>query len=161
MVMTPQERVGQALDGLGLPSHVVEFEASTRTAADAAAAVGCEPGQIVKTLVFMAEGRPAMALVAGDRQVDTSKLAELLGVSRKRLKMGSPEEVLDLTGYPVGGVAPVGALRRCDVVVDESLRRYDSVWAAAGSGNAVFEARLQDLVAKVEGQWAAITRDPS
>jgi len=157
--MNPQERVQAALRALGLPGQVVQFDASTRTAADAAGAVGCKLGQIVKTLFFLADGRPTMALVAGDRQADTARLAEVVGVGRKKLKMGTPEEVLDHTGYPVGGVAPVGSLKPSDVVVDESLRRFDVVWAAAGSGNAVFEARTTDLVQAIHGQWAAITRD--
>lgn len=157
--MTPQERVRAALATLGLPANVREFDASTRTAQDAANAVGCELGQIVKTLFFLADGRPTLALVAGDRQADTAKLAEILGVGRKRLKMGSPDEVLSVTGYPVGGVSPVGALQPCDVVVDESLQRFDVVWAAAGAGNAVFEAGTADLVRAIHGQWAMITRN--
>ena len=142
-----------------MPARVVEFDASTRTAAEAAVAVGCELGQIVKSLFFLAEGRPTLVLVAGDRQADTTKLAALVGVGRKKLKMGSPEEVLELTGFPVGGVAPVGSSTACDVVVDESLRRFDCVWASAGAGNAVFAADTEELVEKVKGQWAAITRD--
>ena len=156
--MTPQKRVQRALEELGLAAPVVEFEASTRTAAEAAAAVGCELGQIVKSLFFVAEGRPTLALVAGDRQADTARIAELLGVSRKRLKMGTPEEVLELTGYAVGGVAPVGSLTPCDIVVDDSLKRFQTVWAAAGAGNAVFAAEPHTLVEKAGGQWAAITR---
>ena len=135
--------------------------ASTRTAPDAAAAVGCELGQIVKTLFFLAEARPTLVLVAGDRKADTSALAQLLGVTRKKLKMGTSDEVLALTGYPVGGVSPFGSVTQADVVMDESLRRFERLWAAAGSGNAVFEIGTLELAEKVDGQWAAITRDPS
>jgi Cys-tRNA(Pro) deacylase len=142
-----------------MPGEVVRFDASTHTAADAARAVGCQLGQIVKTLFFLADGRPTVALVAGDRQADTALLAQIVGVGRKKLKMGSPEEVLSSTGYPVGGVAPVGLAHPCDVVVDASLRRFDRVWAAAGSPNAVFEARTDSFVATIGGQWAAIARD--
>ena len=151
--------MNEALERLGLPGRVVEFDGSTHTAADAAAAVGCELGQIVKTLFFMADGRPTVALVAGDRQVDTARLAELVGIGRKKLKMGAPDEVLGLTGYPVGRVSPVGLASPCDVVVDDSLTRFEDVWAAAGAGNAVFPARTQDLVAAINGQWATIVRD--
>lgn len=157
--VSPQDRVKSALERLGLPGRVVEFEVSTQTAADAAAAVGCELGQIVKTLFFMADGRPTVALVAGDRQVDTSQLAEILGIGRKKLKMGTPEQVLEQTGYPVGGVSPVGLEKPCDVVVDASLQRFEEVWAAAGAGNAVFSARTEDLVEAIHGQWAGIVRD--
>ena len=160
--MSARERVQQALLALGLPGEVRVFdEASTHTAQEAADAVGCALGQIVKTLFFMAEGRPTMALVAGDRQVDTAALAELVGVGRKRLKMGTPEEVRATTGYDVGGVAPVGWVARCDVVADDSLRRFDDVWAAAGAPNAVFPARTEDLVRAIGGQWASIVREPA
>lgn len=157
--MGPTERVAAALAELGIRAPIREFEASTRTAAEAAAAVGCEPGQIVKSLLFVADGRPTLALVSGDRQADTTKLAAIVGVSRKQLRMGTPDEVLAATGYSVGGVAPVGTLTPCDIVVDESLRRFDNVWAAAGAGNAVFNVPTDELVQKVQGQWAAITRD--
>ncbi len=151
--------MNEALERLGLPGRVVEFDGSTHTAGEAAAAVGCELGQIVKTLFFMADGRPTIALVAGDRQVDTARLAELVGIGRKKLKMGAPDELLSLTGFPVGGVAPVALATPCDVVVDESLGRFEEVWAAAGAANAVFPARTADLVAAINGQWAAIVRD--
>ena len=158
--MSPEERVQTALAALGLPGRVVGFSASTRTAAEAAAAVGCELGQIVKSLLFLAAGRPTLVLVAGDRQVDTARLAELLGTTRKRVKMGSNEEVERITGYAPGGVAPVGTITPCDIVIDESLTRFPDIWAAAGSGHAVFPAAMMDLAAAVKGQWAAITREP-
>lgn len=156
------EHVQLSLEALGLPGRVRVFDGeSTHTAQEAAAAVGCELGQIVKTLFFMAEGRPTMALVAGDRQVDTGALAELVGVGRKKLKMGTPEEVLETTGYRVGGVAPVGWPKPCDIVVDESLRRFQEIWAAAGAPDAVFPADTQALVAAVGGQWANIVKEPA
>jgi Cys-tRNA(Pro) deacylase len=152
--------VQAAMVELGLPGQVVVFGESTATAEDAAAAVGCELGQIVKTLVFVAEGRPTVVLSAGDRQVDTAALAQLIGVGRKKLKMGTRDEVRALTGFDVGGVAPIGMPERYDVVADESLRRFEIVWVAAGEHNAVFEATTEALVAAVAGQWAAITREP-
>lgn len=154
----PTTRVRDALAALGLGCELRTFDASTRTAADAAAAVGCELGQIVKSLFFLADGRPTVVLVAGDRQADTAKLAELLGVPRKKLGMGTPEQVEAITGYRIGGVAPVGHLQPCDLVADESLRRFATVWSAAGNGNTVFEAPTGDLIAAVRGQWAHITR---
>ncbi len=155
------DHVQQSLEALGLPGRVRVFDESTHTAQEAANAVGCELGQIVKTLFFMAEGRPTMALVAGDRQVDTAALAELVGIGRKKLKMGTPEEVLEITGYRVGGVAPVGWVKPCDIVVDDSLRRFDEIWAAAGDSNAVFPARTEDLVKAIGGQWATIVKAPA
>lgn len=156
--MTPTERVDAALRELGLQAEIREFETSTSTAREAAEAVGCETGQIVKTLFFLAAGRPTLVLAAGDRQVDTSALASIVGVGRKKLKMGTADEVREHTGYDVGGVAPVGHLRRGDVVVDDSLKRFECVWAAAGTGNSVFPARTENLVRAIGGQWATITR---
>lgn len=153
------ERVRLALESAGIASQIVRYPAGTATAEAAAAAVGCEVGQIVKTLCFLADGRPTLVLVAGDRQADTALLATLLGVSRKKLRMANAEEVLALTGFAVGGVSPVGSLTPCDVVVDESLRRFERVWAAAGEGTAVFGATIEELVTEVKGQWAAIARE--
>jgi prolyl-tRNA editing enzyme YbaK/EbsC (Cys-tRNA(Pro) deacylase) len=161
MRVTPIERVRAGLIALALPLEIVEFDGTTRTAQDAADAVGCELGQIVKTLFFLAGGRPTMALVAGDRQVDTAALAAIVGIGRKKLKMGSPDEVRALTGFEVGGVAPVGSLCPADVVADESLKRFERIWSAAGAHNAVFEARTSVLVAAIGAQWAAITKDPA
>ncbi|MGH2632596.1 MAG: aminoacyl-tRNA deacylase [Tepidiformaceae bacterium] len=157
--MTPQGRVQAAMAELELPGSILEFETSTHTAQEAADAVGCELGQIVKTLFFLADGRPTIALVAGDRHADTARLAQLLGVGRKKLRMGAPEEVIQATGYAVGGVSPIGLLQPCDIVIDDSLQRFDRVWAAAGSGSAVFPARTADLVRATSGQVASITRD--
>ncbi len=158
--MEATERVRAALEELGLSADLKTFDESTRTAQDAANAVGCELGQIVKTLYFSAEGRPTLVLVAGDRQADTAKVAEILGIGRKKLKMGAPEEVLAHTGYPVGGVSPVGTTHPCDVIVDDSLQRFRTIWAAAGNGNTVFSADAERLVEAVNGQWANITREP-
>ena len=91
-------RVAEAMRARGLTAPIERFADGTATALDAANALGCELGQIVKTLVMLADGRPTAVLVAGDRQADTAALARLLGVSRKRLKMASAERVLELTG---------------------------------------------------------------
>ncbi len=159
--MSAPEHVQKSLELLGLPGRVRVFDAaSTHTAQEAADAVGCELGQIVKTLFFMADGRPTMALVAGDRQVDTGALAALVGVGRKKLKMGTPEEVLATSGYAVGGVSPVGWPQTCDTIADDSLQRFEDVWAAAGTANAVFPVRTDDLVRVTSAQWAGIVKEP-
>ncbi len=158
--MEPVARVQSALDSLGLRATVQRFTSSTATAEEAAAAVGCEPGQIIKTLLFVAGERPTIVLVAGDRHADTAMLAQLLGVSRKQLKMATPSAVLDITGFAVGGVAPVSLRMPCDIVVDDSLRRFETAWAAAGEHDAVFGVELNALVSAIKGQWATITRAP-
>jgi prolyl-tRNA editing enzyme YbaK/EbsC (Cys-tRNA(Pro) deacylase) len=116
---------------------------STRTAVEAAAACGCELGQIVKSLVFCdAEtGEAVMCLWAGDRQVP----AEELGLRR-----ATAEEVREATGFAVGGVPPLGHDRPLRTIVDDSLKRFDRVWCAAGTPNAVFEVEVAALVAAVD-----------
>ena len=154
------ERVRTALKALGMAGGVLTFDGSTATAQEAADSVGCELGQIVKTLLFVAGGRPTVVLASGDGQVDTGKLARLVGVGRKKLKMGKPGEVLMLTGFEVGGVSPIGMIESHDVVLDESLKRFDRIWAAAGASNAVFESTPSELAEKLNGQWADISRTP-
>ncbi len=157
--MSAPERVQQALDALGLPGRVRVFDdGSTHTAQEAADAVGCALGQIVKTLFFMAESRPTMVLAAGDRQVDTALLAPILGVGRKKLKMGTPAEVMEYTGYPVG-VAPVAGQNRS---TSSSMTR-SSASTKSGRGGSP-QRRLsrphRRLVRAVNGQWAAVVRSP-
>jgi prolyl-tRNA editing enzyme YbaK/EbsC (Cys-tRNA(Pro) deacylase) len=138
------QKVQDRLRERGLPVHVQELPDSTRTAAEAAAAVGCEPGQIVKSLVFLVGGDPAVVLCAGDRRVDTAKLGE-------SVRAATAKEVREATGFAVGGVPPLGHDRDLPTVVDESLRRFETVWCAAGTPHAVFEARLDDLLAALPG----------
>ena len=118
-----------------------ELADSTRTAADAAAAVGCEVGQIVKSLVLRCGEEIVMCLCAGDRQVDTKALG---------LERADAETVREATGFAIGGVPPLGHDRNLPTLVDSSLRRFETVWCAGGTPNAVFEVstgRLLDAVA--------------
>jgi prolyl-tRNA editing enzyme YbaK/EbsC (Cys-tRNA(Pro) deacylase) len=135
-------RVQQRLHEHGLDVTARVLPGSTRTAADAAAACGCELGQIVKSLVFVEEatGEVVMCLWAGDRQVP----AEELGLRR-----ASADEVREATGFAVGGVPPLGHDRALPTIVDGSLHRYERVWCAAGTPSAVFEVPVADLVRAV------------
>jgi Cys-tRNA(Pro) deacylase len=144
---------------LGLGIHVVEFAASTATAPEAAAAAGCELGAIVKSLLFLVDGQPTLVLVAGDRMADQKKLAALLGVGKRKVKLADAETVLRVTGYEVGGVPPVGHNGKLPVLVDELLGRFETVWAAAGMPNAVFPIAYSKLIEITCGQVAAITED--
>ena len=110
---------------------------STRTAAEAAAAVGCELGQIVKSLVFERDGEVVMCLCTGDRTVDTARL----GLSR-----ADAERVRTATGFAIGGIPPLGHDRELQTLVDVSLRRFETVWCAAGTPHAVFCVRTEDLL---------------
>jgi len=135
-----QDRLGE----LGLDVEAVVLPDSTRTAAEAAAACGCELGQIVKSLVFVVDGEPTMVLCAGDRRVDTASLG---GEARP----ASADEARAATGFSIGGVPPLGHERPLPTLVDVSLRRYERVWCAAGTPNAVFEVRLDALLAAMPG----------
>jgi prolyl-tRNA editing enzyme YbaK/EbsC (Cys-tRNA(Pro) deacylase) len=136
-------KVQQRLRDRGLEVEVRELADSTRTVADAAAAVGVEPGQIVKSLVFTSPaGSPALVLCAGDRRVDTSVLGE-------GWRTATAAEVRVATGFSIGGVPPLGHDRPLRTVVDTSLRRFDNVWCAAGTPNAVFHVATADLLAAI------------
>jgi prolyl-tRNA editing enzyme YbaK/EbsC (Cys-tRNA(Pro) deacylase) len=132
-------KVEERLRERGLDVRVHVLPGSTRTAAEAAAAVGCELGQIVKSLVFVVGGTPTMCLCAGDRRVDPAKLGD-------GARPAGADEAREATGFAIGGVPPLGHDRELPTVVDESLRRFETVWCAAGTPHAVFEARLDDLL---------------
>lgn len=142
-------KVQERLRGLGLGVEVRELAESTRTAAEAAAAAGCEVAQIVKSLVFVADGEPLLCLCAGDRQVDATKL----GTSVRR---ASADEVREATGFAIGGVPPLGHDRALPTIVDASLRRFETVWCAAGTPNAVFPVRVEALLAALAGARVAV-----
>lgn len=126
----------------GLDVTVSELSDSTRTAADAAAAVGVEVGQIVKSLVFADGDGPLLVLCAGDRRVDTARLGD--GV-----RSAKADEVRGATGFAIGGVPPLGHDQRVRTVVDSSLRRFETVWCAGGTPNAVFEVSTEALIAAI------------
>jgi prolyl-tRNA editing enzyme YbaK/EbsC (Cys-tRNA(Pro) deacylase) len=137
-------RVADRLRAAGLDVDVQELDASTRTAEEAAAAAGCELGQIVKSLVFVDASGPVLVLCAGDRRVDTA----LVGDDVRR---ATPDEVREATGFAIGGVPPLGHEHQVRTVVDESLRRFATVWCAAGTPRAVFEVETERLIAAVPG----------
>jgi prolyl-tRNA editing enzyme YbaK/EbsC (Cys-tRNA(Pro) deacylase) len=127
----------------GLTLEIREFPEGTRTAADAARAIGCEVGQIVKSVVLVADGEPFVALTSGSNRADTDKLAALLGVSGVR--KASAEEARKGTGYAIGGTPPFGYPRPLRVVMDRDLLAYPEVWAAAGTPMTVFPISPETL----------------
>jgi len=133
------ERFRDRLTELGLEADVHELAASTRTAAEAATAVGVEVGQIVKSLVFVDPEGPLLCLCAGDRRVDTAKLGA-------QVRQAKGDEVREATGFAIGGVPPIGHDRPVRTVVDKSLRRFPTVWCAAGTPNAVFSVSTEALI---------------
>lgn len=129
-------RVIAALHAHGLDTEVRDMPGSTRTAQDAADAVGCDVAQIVKSLVFAAEdGRAWLVLASGPNRVDPDLLRTRTG---RRLALADPATVRELTGFAIGGVAPVGLAHDLPVLMDEDLLAYDVVWAAAGTPKSVF-----------------------
>jgi prolyl-tRNA editing enzyme YbaK/EbsC (Cys-tRNA(Pro) deacylase) len=143
------ERFERAAADRGLAIEVRRFPQGTKTAIDAARAVGCEVGQIVKSLVFVADDRPILALTSGANRADVHRLAALLGAASVR--RAGPEEAREATGFAIGGTPPFGHPQALEVLVDRDLLAYDEVWAAAGTPDAVFPISPGDLVAASGG----------
>ena len=139
----------------GLDVEPRSFPEGTRTAAEAAAAIGVAVGQIVKSLVFLVDGAPTLALVAGDRRLDESLLASAAGGSA--VERPDADAVRAATGFPIGGVPPIGHATALPVFVDEALLAYDEVWAAAGTWTDVFPASPHDLVAATGGKVVTLS----
>ncbi len=154
------QRVVDAAAALGLAIDVVTFENSTRTAEDAAAAIDCEVGQIVKSLVFTVRDTPVVALVSGANQLDTRKLAALYGIGRKQVERANADTVRTATGYAIGGVPPFGHATAPDIFIDGDLLRYEVIWAAAGTPNSVFAITPADLVRVTGGKVVDLRAEP-
>lgn len=148
------ERVVSAAANAGLSISVLRFGQEARTAADAARAVGCEVGQIVKSLVFVADATPVVALVSGAHQLDPRRLAAALGASEVRRATG--DEARRATGYAIGGVPPLGHAHPVPVLMDEHLLEHQLVWAAAGLPDAVFAVAPVDLERAAGARRAAL-----
>lgn len=152
-------RVTAAAEAAGLAIEPREFGESTRTAADAAAAIGVPVGAIVKSLVFGVGDEVVVALVSGDNALDEAKLATAAG-GREAHRVDA-DAVRAATGYPVGGVPPFAHATDLRVFVDEDLLRYDEVWAAAGTPHVNFAAAPEDLVRVTGGEVADLARRPA
>jgi prolyl-tRNA editing enzyme YbaK/EbsC (Cys-tRNA(Pro) deacylase) len=138
------DRVAAAAAGFGIRIETASFPDGTRTAEDAARAVGCEVGQIVKSLVFLVDGEPVMALVSGANRLAEERLADALGGGT--VDRADADAVRSATGYAIGGVPPFGLASDLPVAIDEHLLGYDIVWAAAGTPRDVFPIAPADLV---------------
>jgi prolyl-tRNA editing enzyme YbaK/EbsC (Cys-tRNA(Pro) deacylase) len=137
------QRVVNDLKSRGVEGPFREFSVPTKTAADAAAALGCEVGAIASTLVFLVDDEPVVVIKSGAFRVDLEKLGEAAGGTRVR--QATPEEVREATGQAIGGVSPVGWPKSLRTFIDDSLRQYLVVWAACGTPNAVFCTTFEQL----------------
>jgi prolyl-tRNA editing enzyme YbaK/EbsC (Cys-tRNA(Pro) deacylase) len=139
-----RERVRAYLEAHGLADGLFEFERSTKTAQEAADAMNCELGQIVKSLVFVVDGQPMVALVAGDRRGDSDAIAALLGGGKARF--ADAETVRSATGYAIGGVSPFDLPADLPLFADSSLARFEIVYPAAGTPASMVRMRLSELI---------------
>lgn len=143
--LSPSARkVDAALRALGYEFNIIEHAESTRTAQEAADRAGCELGQIVKSLIFKGSesGKPIMVLTSGANRVDEKRISEYAGEAIGRADAGFVRAV---TGFAIGGVPPVGHVQQLETYLDEDFLRYESVWAAAGTPNAIFELPTEAL----------------
>ena len=139
----PVKRAEKFLKGFNQSLEVIILVNSARTAQDAATALHCDAGAIVKSLLFKAEDSFFMCLVAGDKRCSLNKLKKIR--NRKDILMASPNEVKTQTGYTIGGVSPIGHLKEIEIIIDNSLVRFKELFAAAGHPNCVFKINFNDM----------------
>jgi prolyl-tRNA editing enzyme YbaK/EbsC (Cys-tRNA(Pro) deacylase) len=162
MTTAVHPRFADALTALGLAALTEEvraFPEATRTAAEAAAAIGCELSQICKSLIFAADGVPVLVLMDGASRVDVELVRKELGA--QRVTRAEADVVRETTGYAIGGVPPFGHRTRTRVLADRSLLAHDIVWAAAGTPSSVFPMAPRDLVAHAGATLADVRESPA
>ncbi|MGQ9832192.1 MAG: YbaK/EbsC family protein [Candidatus Villigracilaceae bacterium] len=150
--LSPSARkVQETLNRLGFACRVLEFSESTRTAQEAADRVGCRLGQIVKSLIFkgLESGKPVLVLTSGSNRVDEQRISVYAG---EPIGRADANFVRTITGFAIGGVPPVGHLQKMETYLDEDLLQYATIWAAAGTPNAVFELTPGDLQKMTNGK---------
>ncbi|MEU8920147.1 YbaK/EbsC family protein [Kitasatospora sp. NPDC048545] len=149
--------VAEALAAAGVAGEIVVLPDSARTAAEAAAALGCEVGAIANSLVFLCDGEPLLVMTSGAHRVDTDYLAEQLGSGR--IARAGADRVREATGQAIGGVAPTGHPAPLRMVVDTALQRYEVLWTAAGHPHTVVPMSYAELLRVTDGTPSAVTVD--
>ena len=151
MISTSAQKVQDALSQSGLKLQVVELPASTRTSAEAAQAVGCQIGQIAKSLIFKTceTQRPILVIASGANRVDEAKVGARLG---EPIGKADADFVRSHTGFVIGGVPPVGHIEAIKTFIDEDLLTFEQIWAAAGTPHAIFPMKPADLVQITNGE---------
>lgn len=145
------QKVQDTLQSLGSNLQVIEFEQTTRTSTEAAQAVGCDVGQIAKSLIFKGKqsGKAILIIASGANRVDEKKIRALAG---EKVEKPNADFVREQTGFVIGGVPPVGHAQKLETLIDEDLMKFDEIWGAAGTPNAVFKLAPQDLVKMTGGK---------
>ena len=151
----PVKRVEKILREFDAAQKVIILDTSARTALEAASSLGCEVGAIVKSLLFKTENSFILCLVAGDKKASLNKIKKTLNI--KDLFMAAADDVKDITGYTIGGVSPIGHLKKIDIFIDNSLERFTSLFAAAGHPNCVFKIDFKNLQKITDGSIKEIT----
>jgi len=151
------QRVRAALEELGFAFEIRQFPESTRTSEEAAAAIGCDLGQIAKSLIFRGRdsGVPVLVMASGANRVDEMVLSSLAG---EKIARADAEFVRSKTGFSIGGVPPAGHLERPRTFIDRDLLGFEEIWAAAGTPNAVFRLRPADLITITRGEIADLKK---
>ena len=139
----PVKRAEKFLKKFDKSLEVIILENSARTAQDAATALVCDVGAIVKSLLFKTEDSFILCLVAGDKKCSLNKLKII--IDKKNVSMATPEDVKTQTGYTIGGVSPIGHLKKIEIIIDNSLKRFNQLFAAAGHPNCVLKINFKDI----------------
>ena len=151
----PVKRVEQILKDFNPNFKVVVLETSARTAKEAASSLGCEVGAIVKSLLFKTENIFTLCLVAGDKKASLNKIKKTLKI--KDVSMASADDVKNITGFTIGGVSPIGHVNKINILIDQTLNRFNELFAAAGHPNCVFKIDYENLQKLTNGSIQEIT----
>ncbi len=156
--LTPND-VQAALDQHQLGIQIRFFETPTATSQQAADNIGCQLGQIVKSICFLVGDQPVIVLTSGDQKVDDRKLAERYHVGRKKVKAANAEQLVEIYGYEPGSVPPLGHRSPIPTYIDSTLRRFDQLYAAGGAHNAIFPITLEQLIAATGGEVIDVVKE--
>ena len=149
------KRVNKTLEEFDPNMNIIVLNTSARTATEAASSLGCEVGAIVKSLLFKTENSFTLCLVAGDKKASLNRIKKTLNI--KNVSMATADDVKKVTGYTIGGVSPIGHLNKIDIFIDNSLERFNFLFAAAGHPNCVFKINFKDLQRITNGSIKELT----
>ena len=149
------KRVNKTLEEFDPNMNIIVLNTSARTATEAASSLGCEVGAIVKSLLFKTENSFTLCLVAGDKKASLNRIKKTLNI--KNVSMATADDVKKVTGYTIGGVSPIGHLNKIDIFIDNSLERFNFLFAAAGHPNCVFKINFKNLQKITNGSIEEIT----